>query len=78
MVSVRGIESIANVSDLPSRAADDELMEVLQQFEYRCDIEKAPVEMVIPPFDKWDAPFSVWLEHVAAAATSSQKRSRPR
>lgn len=72
------VASKANVSDLPSRAADDELMEVLQRFEHRCDIDREPVEMVIPPFDKWNAPFSVWLEHVAAAAGGSQKRSRPR
>ena len=56
------VASKANVSDLPSRDAQVELQDVLSRFS-DCDIES--VEMVIPPFDRWDAPFSFWLEHVA-------------
>ena len=70
------VASKANVSDLPSRGDNEELMDVLGRFRDRCVIEE--VTMVVPPFDKWDAPFSVWLDHVRAAAEVSAKRNRRR
>jgi len=70
------VASKANVADLPSRGAHDELMEVLKRFGHRSDIDSEPVEMVIPPFDKWDAPFTVWLEHAAAASHGAGQKRR--
>ena len=61
----------ANVADLPSRGAMAELREVLSSFE-DCVVE-GDRQMVIPPFDAWDAPFSLWMEHVAEAAASSSE-----
>ena len=65
------------MADLPSRGALREMLDILATFE-GVDVEHDH-EMVIPPFDAWDAPFSLWLEHVAvAAAEDAEEGARKR